>query len=471
MKHRMAGSSSPKISVVIPNYNHGHCLGNAMQSVCTQDPPPHELYVFDDCSTDNSLEVIESFARRFPFVRLLRYPRKSADWVKACSDNLCVLSGDYVLSLAADDYIYPGLVRELGEMIRRNPQCGVFFSDWHYVDGNRNVIWEMRSGIASARFLEGTELAHQLCTLTMFEAGVGSIVRKDLLLWLNTEGAVAMGSFYDAMGYPVMAMKHGACYVPSFLAACSAFSAPGRDKHSVESVRDPRKAVELLGSVKRFLESQAIVSIVPAEVREALELKSLLCVDLPERDAIVWRRAVALAQGLIGSRRLQQADRWVREVVRVFPHHAEAHFLLGVVQYKLGRLADAELAFQRAVELDPGMAKAHSNWGACRHVQGFCDDAIAAYRRSIEADAGFAEAYSNLGNLLFAQGRVQEALIFQQHLVKLKPAEASGFVHLSNTLLALGRREEALSACQKAMTLDPNLVEARTKLHTLLGKS
>lgn len=467
----MARSSFPKISVVIPNYNHAGALGNAMESVCSQDPPPYELYVFDDCSTDNSLEVVDSFARRFPFVRLLRYPRKSTDWIKAEWDNLALLSGDYVLSLGADDYIYPGHIRVFAEMIGRNPQCGVLFADWHYVDGNRNVIWEMRSGVASARFLEGAELAKQLCTLTMFEAGVGSIVRKDLLLWLIGEGALAMGSFYDSIGYPIMAMKHGACYVPSFLAACCAVSAPGRDKYSVESARDSRKAAQLLGSVRQFLESPAVVSIVPAEVREALELKSLLCVDFPGRDSIVWRRVIQLAQGLIGSRRFEQAERWVREVLRVFPGQAEAHFVHGVVQYKSGQLADAELAFRRAAELDPGMAKAHSNWGACRYLQGFCEDAIAAYRRSIQADPGFAEAYSNLGNLLFAQGRLQEALVFHQQLVKLKPAEAFGFVHLANTLFTLGRLEEALDACRMAITLDPKLVEARTMLDTVLQKS
>jgi Flp pilus assembly protein TadD len=461
----------PRISIVIPNYNHGACLGVALESACTQDPPPHEVYVFDDCSTDNSMQVVESFAARFPFVRLLRYPSKSADWLRAFCANLPVLSGDYVVGLGADDYLYPGLTGTLGAMIRERPDCGAFFADWHYVDGNRRVTAEMRSGLRAPCFLEGAELLKQLCRLNVFESGVGSIVRKDLLLWLHSAGGAAMGPLLDSIGYPILAMRHGACYMPEFLAACSGVSAPGRVKYGHDAMRDVRKALGLVQSVKRFLESPQIAAVAPAELREVLEIKSLLCIDFPRRDAIALRRILDRGQVLIRERRLEEADVWLRRALKIFPREAEVHFAFGVVQHKLGRLGDEETAFRRALELNPGMAAAHSNWGICRQTQGFAEDAIAAYRRAINADPGFAPAYDNLASLLFAQGRYQESLEARRKAVAFAPQTAGSYVQLGATLAALDRLDEAAAACRNALALDPNLGEARALLDDLGRKS
>jgi tetratricopeptide (TPR) repeat protein len=461
----------PRISIVIPNYNHGACLGVALESACTQDPPPHEVYVFDDCSTDNSVQVVETFVARFPFVRLLRYPCKSADWLRALGANLPVLSGDYVLGLGADDYLYPGLIGTLGTMIRERPDCGAFFADWHYVDGNRKVIGEMRSGLRAPCFLEDAGLLRQLCRLNVFESGVGSIVRKDLLLWLSRAGAATMGPLLDSIGYPILAMRHGACYVPEFLAACSGVSAPGRVKYGHDVMRDVRKALGLVQSVKRFLESPEVGTVAPAELREVLEIKSLLCIDFPRRNVIALRRILERGQVLIRERRLEEADAWLRRAVKIFPREAEAHFAFGVVQHKLGRLGDEETAFRRALELNPGIAAAHSNWGICRQMKGFTEDAIAAYRRAIRADPGFAPAYDNLASLLFAKGRFRESLEARQKAVALAPRIPGGYVQLGATLVALGRLDEAAAACRNALALDPNLGEARALLDSLERKS
>lgn len=442
-----------------------------MESVCSQDPPPHELYVFDDCSTDNSLDVIYSFASRYPFVRLLRYPRKSEDWIRAYFANIPVLSGDYILSLGADDYIYPGLIRVLGQMIAEYPRCGVFFADWHVVDGDRKIIGAMRSGVASACFLQGTELVKQLCKLDIFESGVASMVRRDVFLWLiNHPDASGMGPWFDSMGYPVMAMKHGACYFPSCHAAATGFSAPDRLKYGHEVMRDPARRALHSQSVSRFLRSSEVAQLLTSEVLDVLEIKLMRGFDFPGREALVWRRVMGRARALVESRRFDEADPWLRRVAQLFPDQAEAFFALGVVQHKLGRLADEERCFRRAADLNPAMAAAHSNWGTCRQAQGFNADAAAAYRRAIQADPGFAGAHANLGNLLHAEGRWQEALEHRRRAVELSPQSAESHVCLAHTLFALGHLEEALAIARSAITLDPGLGEARSVLNEILRK-
>ena len=56
-------SESPFISVIIPTYNRAHELKRAVSSVLNQDYPHFDLWVIDDGSTDNTLEVIEDFKK------------------------------------------------------------------------------------------------------------------------------------------------------------------------------------------------------------------------------------------------------------------------------------------------------------------------------------------------------------------------------------------------------------------------
>jgi tetratricopeptide (TPR) repeat protein len=296
-------------------------------------------------------------------------------------------------------------------------------------------------------------LTEQICKFDIFESGVGSVVRKDLLLWINRNGAAGMGPWYDSIGAPIMAMKHGACYFPSFLASVHIAWTPEKLNYAKRIFHDPARAVEHFQHVKAFLDAREIRAVVPAEVLEVLETKATS--DLPGGGRRFWRRIMDRAHALIANQCYAQADQWLRGVVRVFPREAEAYFALGIVQHKLGRLAEEELAFRRAVKLDPANAAARSNWGVCRQRQGFTADAIVAYQRAIEIDPGFAGAYANLGNLLSGEGRWEDALVPLQRLVQLRPLAAAGFVSLGNAYLALGRKAEALAAHRRAWELDP----------------
>lgn len=51
----------PKVGVIICNYNYGQWITDAIKSAALQDYPNKEIYVIDDCSTDNTKEVMQGF--------------------------------------------------------------------------------------------------------------------------------------------------------------------------------------------------------------------------------------------------------------------------------------------------------------------------------------------------------------------------------------------------------------------------
>ncbi len=97
----MNDSAKPLVSVVIPCFNQGHFLGEAIDSVLGQTHSNHEVIVVDDGSLDNSFEV----AGRYPGVRRLRHDHCGV----AASRNLGLRNadGDFIVFLDADDRLLP----------------------------------------------------------------------------------------------------------------------------------------------------------------------------------------------------------------------------------------------------------------------------------------------------------------------------------------------------------------------------
>lgn len=95
------GLDAPLVSVVIPCWNQGHYLGEAIESVLAQTHPRLELVVVDDGSRDNSSEV----AARYPGVRRVRQPNSGV--AAARNRGLAESGGEYVVFLDADDRLLP----------------------------------------------------------------------------------------------------------------------------------------------------------------------------------------------------------------------------------------------------------------------------------------------------------------------------------------------------------------------------
>lgn len=105
----MIFSQSRKVSVVIPNYNYGKYIIKRIDSILKQTYPIYELIVLDDCSTDNSVEVIE---KKLVEVRE-KHPKLKVSFVKNEANSgkaiaqwrkgFRLATGDYVWIAEADD--------------------------------------------------------------------------------------------------------------------------------------------------------------------------------------------------------------------------------------------------------------------------------------------------------------------------------------------------------------------------------
>lgn len=90
--------SEKNISVIIPNYNYGRFIGEAIESALVQTLSPAEVIVVDDGSTDDSVKVVESFGEK---VKLIR--QQNGGVGKARNVGAAGSKGEFLAFLDADD--------------------------------------------------------------------------------------------------------------------------------------------------------------------------------------------------------------------------------------------------------------------------------------------------------------------------------------------------------------------------------
>jgi tetratricopeptide (TPR) repeat protein len=101
---------------------------------------------------------------------------------------------------------------------------------------------------------------------------------------------------------------------------------------------------------------------------------------------------------------LQAALEHFKKCVSVQPRFAEAHFSLGNVLYRQGKLDDAILSFRKAIEMDPSHARACNNLASLLGTKGEKEEPIRLYQRAIQIDGNYLEAYRNLAEALLRNG-------------------------------------------------------------------
>jgi glycosyltransferase involved in cell wall biosynthesis len=203
----------PRLSVVVPNYNHAAYLPRCLEALCVQSLQPFEIVVIDDGSTDNSLEVLAACSRRFPIIRIVRN-QQNLGCLPTVRKGLSLVRGDYVFLPSADDEVVPGLFEASMGLLARFPQAGLCctVSTWRIPE--RGLEWHMGTGFAAQR-----------CYLSPDDVvGVGRRGRLPIptsSVILKREAVERCGGYPDDLRWhvdwfvtAVIAFRHGMCYVP-----------------------------------------------------------------------------------------------------------------------------------------------------------------------------------------------------------------------------------------------------------------
>lgn len=107
-----------KISVIIPVYNQGQYLSQAVESVLMQTVTPHEFIIVNDGSTDNALDVANSYKSTDDLcIKVINQVNKGL----ASARNTAIMNatGDYIYPLDADDVMFENCIEKVSDVIEK----------------------------------------------------------------------------------------------------------------------------------------------------------------------------------------------------------------------------------------------------------------------------------------------------------------------------------------------------------------
>ncbi len=242
------------------NYNHARFLPESLGAILDQSYRPQEVIVIDDGSTDNSIEVIESFAQRCPIVRLFRNDRNRGVNFSA-NLGLEVTSGDYIHCAGADDRVLPGFYEKSMNLLAQYPQAGLCTT----LSGVMNDKGEYK-GLLYTPFIPEIE-----CFLAP-EKVLAMLRRHGNWFMTNTavyrrRALIGAGGFIPALGFysdafmaQGLALKYGACFIPEVLAMFRRM----KDTYSERMSSNLDTMLDIAYTVKRLMRS-AYRDLFPAD--------------------------------------------------------------------------------------------------------------------------------------------------------------------------------------------------------------
>ncbi len=124
----------PLVSVICLCFNHGRFLKEALDSVLAQTYPNLEIIVVDDFSTDNSRELLKTYAARYSQITCL-LNEKNLGNCASFNRAFAISKGEYLIDFATDDEMFPTRIAEQIEAFQNlGPEYGVVFTDAELID-------------------------------------------------------------------------------------------------------------------------------------------------------------------------------------------------------------------------------------------------------------------------------------------------------------------------------------------------
>ena len=134
-----------KVSIITASFNYKHYIKETIESVINQTYSDWELLVVDDGSTDNSLDVINSYCQKDERIKLYQHEgginKGLAETIKL---GISKVNSDWIIFLESDDSITSNYIEEKLKIIEKYPNVNLILNDINMF-GDEDVIEEYTS--------------------------------------------------------------------------------------------------------------------------------------------------------------------------------------------------------------------------------------------------------------------------------------------------------------------------------------
>lgn len=113
---------NPKVTVIIPVYNHSKFVEQCVHSVYAQTYKNIEVFCMDNESKDNSYEIIKKLKEKYPSMTIDNVPYiYPYCWDEVRDASFKLMTGEYFMIISADDYLHPDYIKNNIEIFAKAP--------------------------------------------------------------------------------------------------------------------------------------------------------------------------------------------------------------------------------------------------------------------------------------------------------------------------------------------------------------
>lgn len=209
-----ASETMPKVSVIMPNFNHAPYLKQRMDSILAQDYPDFEVILLDDASTDNSVEILNRYAGHPKVRQLIVNETNSGSTFAQWHRGIKEAKGDYIWIAESDDVAEPTLLSRLVEALEQKDAVVAFCrSQWIDSEGkpiHRSVDprWNRDFSMVGEQFIRRYLLGY--CTICNASAVLFKREMVGAVDWYQVEQLTASG---DRLFWIQLALQGRVAYV------------------------------------------------------------------------------------------------------------------------------------------------------------------------------------------------------------------------------------------------------------------
>jgi glycosyltransferase involved in cell wall biosynthesis len=127
------------ISVCIPTFNQGSYIEQCVKSAYNQSVIPDEIIVSNDCSTDETKNILDRLLLEIPILSVVHH---NVNRGMVENTNFCLRSAKYevIIKLDSDDYLLPNYIEILSHLLIENPKAGYAHGAVQEIDEQNNKV-------------------------------------------------------------------------------------------------------------------------------------------------------------------------------------------------------------------------------------------------------------------------------------------------------------------------------------------
>ena len=180
IKHSKATSlPMPLVSIIVPNYNHAPYLRQRLDSIFSQSFQDFEVIILDDCSTDNSKEIIEEYRSRPQVSHIIYNETNSGSPFKQWAKGFEYAKGEYIWIAESDDWADFDFLEKTIPIIQKDPSLSLIYTGINIVYPDK--VTELKT-YPSSRCINGESfIRHKMASMNSIYNASCAIFKRSCL--------------------------------------------------------------------------------------------------------------------------------------------------------------------------------------------------------------------------------------------------------------------------------------------------